>query len=175
MKIKILQVGEIQPNILDILVNNLNRRFKNKFYFGGKIKIPENSLDKFKGQYDSQQILNRLKFEKGTDDKVIGITSNDLYSGKLNFVFGIGEKDVSVVSAARLDPQFYGDPANFDLLVKRTLKETIHELGHMFGLKHCANPKCVMSSSNSISYVDDKNYDFCKECSVKISMEGIKI
>jgi len=81
----------------------------------------------------------------------------------------------SVVSTARLDPQFYGNPANFELLIERALKEAVHETAHMFGLKHCRNPECVMSFSNSVSYVDDKKDDFCRECSVKISMEDIRI
>ncbi len=175
MKIKILQVGEIQPNILDIIVDNLNKRFKNKFYFGGKIDIPEDSYDKFKNQYNSGVVIKTLKNEKGEDDKVVGITSNDLYYKDLNFVFGLTEENVCIVSTARLDPQFYGNSANFELLINRTLKEVVHEVGHMFGLKHCTNPLCVMSFSSSISYVDDKKDEFCKDCTLKISMEDIRI
>lgn len=175
MKIKILQLGEIQSNILDIIANNLNKRFKNKFYFGGGIDIPENSYDKFKDQYDSETILKTLKNEIGENEKVVGITSKDIYFGELNFVFGLSAEDVCVVSTARLDPQFYGNPANFDVLIKRVLKEIIHEVGHMFGLEHCKNLECVMNFSNSVSYVDDKKDKFCKDCTLKISMEDIKI
>ena len=175
MKIKILQVGNIQPNILDIIADNLNKRFKNKFYFGGKIGIPEDSYDKFKNQYNFEIVAKTLKNEKGKDDKVIGITSNDLYYKDLNFVFGLAEENICIVSTARLDPQFYGNPANFDLLINRTLKEVVHEVGLMFGLKNCTNPLCVMSFSSSISYVDDKKDEFCKDCTLKISMEDINI
>ena len=175
MKIKIVQVGEIQPNIMDIIVNSLNRRFKNKFYFGGKIRLPEDSYDKFKNQYNAETVMNSLKGYKGSDDKIIGITSNDLFTKDLNFVFGLAGNAESVVSTARLEPQFYGNPANFELLIERTLKEVVHETGHMFGMKHCRNPECVMSFSNSVSYVDDKKDDFCRECSMKISMEDIRI
>lgn len=175
MKIKILEVGEIQSNILDIIANNLNKRFKNKFYFGGKIDIPENSYDKFKDQCDSETILKTLKNEMGKNEKVVGITSKDIYFGELNFVFGMSAEDVCVISTARLDPQFYENPANFDVLIKRVLKEIIHEVGHMFGLKHCSNQICVMNFSNSVSYVDDKKDEFCKDCTLKISMEDIRI
>ncbi|UCG95331.1 MAG: archaemetzincin family Zn-dependent metalloprotease [archaeon] len=175
MKIKMVQVGEIQPNILDLIVKDLNRRFKSKFFFGGKIKMPEESYNKFKKQYDARIVMNMLAGENVDADKVLGITSNDLYSGDLNFVFGVAGGDAGLVSTARLDPQFYGEAANFDQLIERTIKEVIHEVAHMFGMNHCTNPECVMSFSNSISYVDDKKNDFCKECTLKISMEGTKI
>lgn len=175
MKVKILQVGEIQPNILDLIVKDLNKRFKSKFFVGGKIKIPEDAYDKFKNQYDAEVILNVLKGHKEDSDKILGITSNDCYTSDLNFVFGLATGETGVVSTARLDPEFYGGSANFELIIKRTLKEVIQEIAHMFGIKNCGNPECVMSYSSSISYVDDKNNDFCKDCTLKISMEGIEI
>lgn len=175
MKIKIVQVGNIQPNIMDIIARDLNRRFKSKFYAEGRIKLPEESLDKFKKQYNAEVIVKSLKANKGTNDRIIGITSDDLFTKDLNFIFGLSGNDACVVSTARLDPQFYGSPTNFDLLIGRTSKEVIHEVGHMFGLNHCPNPECVMSSSSSISYVDDKKDEFCKECSMRISMEDIRI
>jgi archaemetzincin len=175
MKIKIVQVGEIQPNILDLIVKNLNRRFNSKFFLGGKMKLPEEAYNKFKKQYDADIIMKAVGREKSNADKVLGLTSNDLYSRDLNFVFGVASEETGVVSTARLDPQFYGEAANFEMLIERTIKEVVHEVAHMFGLKHCSNPECVMSFSNSISYVDDKKNDFCKECTLKISMEGTNI
>lgn len=175
MKIKIVQIGDIEPNVADLITKDLNKRFRSKFYLGGKMKLPEDSFDKFKRQYNAETVVKFLKTSKGADDKIIGITSNDLFTKDLNFVFGLSGNDACVVSTARLDPQFYGNSADFELLIDRASKEIIHEVGHMFGIKHCKNPECVMSASSSISYVDDKKDDFCKECSMRISMEDIKI
>ena len=46
---------------------------------------------------------------------------------------------------------------------ERILKETIHELGHTFGLKHCHN-NCVMRFSNSLADTDKKPVKFCASC-----------
>ena len=175
MNIRIIPIGDIQPNILDIITRELNRRFKSKFILDSKINIPDSSYDKFRDQYNAEMLLNELEKIKNPNEKIVGVTSYDIYSGDLNFAFGEARKDVAIVSTNRLNPTFYGKPQNFDLLIKRTLKEVIHEIGHMFGLPHCHNHECVMYFANSVSYVDDKKDEFCKECTLKMSMEGIKI
>ncbi len=174
MKIKIIQTGEIQPNLLDIIAETLNKRFKNKYYVGDKVAIPKDYYNKFKEQHDAGSILSLLGGYRG-DGKVIGVTSNDLYYGDLNFVFGVADKDMCLVSTARLDPKFYTGSPNFELLLDRTRKEIIREVGGMFGLKDCGNPSCVMHPCKSVSYLDDKKDNFCKECTLKISMEDIRI
>ena len=65
----------------------------------------------------------------------------DLYVPVLTFVFGEAqlEGNCAVVSTARLHEEFYGMPASDDLLGERLLKEAVHELGHTFGLRHCAD------------------------------------
>ena len=53
------------------------------------------------------------------------------------------------------------DPA---LLHERTAKEALHELGHTYGLRHCLDYTCVMSSSNGVERIDLKNAEFCSAC-----------
>jgi archaemetzincin len=52
-------------------------------------------------------------------------------------------------------------------------KETLHELGHILGLEHCPNPRCVMSFSNSIYDVDRKEARFCEMCKKKLVSMGL--
>ena len=40
-------------------------------------------------------------------------------------------------------------PPREDLLRERLVKEAAHELGHTFGLRHCADWRCVMASSHA--------------------------
>jgi predicted Zn-dependent protease len=46
----------------------------------------------------------------------------------------------------------------------RLVKEAVHELGHTFGLRHCADWRCVMSSSYGVERLDVKGADFCPRC-----------
>ncbi|HIC98260.1 MAG TPA: matrixin family metalloprotease, partial [Pyrodictiaceae archaeon] len=44
----------------------------------------------------------------------------------------------------------YGLPADKELFKLRALKEAMHEIGHVLGLLHCTDKRCVMHFSNSI-------------------------
>ena len=47
---------------------------------------------------------------------------------------------------------------------ERLLKESLHELGHTYGLRHCPDYTCVMSSSNGVERIDLKSAEFCPAC-----------
>jgi len=97
---------------------------------------------------------------------IVGIGYLDGFEYGLNFVFGEADPQskVAVVFTKRLRPEFYGEPANYNVYFERLLKEVIHELGHLLGLQHCVNKKCVMRFSNSILEVDEKSSVFCDQC-----------
>lgn len=85
---------------------------------------------------------------------VFAITDVDLYSGHLNFVFGVAylRDMVGMQSIARQSPSFYGhysDDDDPDTLLMKVCRTATHELGHMFGLKHCIYYECLMMGSNS--------------------------
>ena len=71
---------------------------------------------------------------------------------------------VAAVSLHRLRSEFYGEEPDVNILFQRTLKESVHELGHAFGLKHCYNARCAMYYSNSIFETDNKMPHFCEAC-----------
>jgi len=95
----------------------------------------------------------------------------DIFAPGLNFVFG--EADITgkraLISLQRLRQEFYGLPKNENLFQERALKEAVHELGHIYGLKHCFNLTCVMHFSNSLRDTDLKGWDFCCICQRKVS------
>jgi archaemetzincin len=55
-------------------------------------------------------------------------------------------------------------PSDESLLRERLVKEVLHELGHAFGLTHCAESKCVMSLATHIGLVDSKEQRYCGHC-----------
>ena len=98
--------------------------------------------------------------------RAIGVTRLDLFVPILTFVFGEAELGgrCAVVSLQRLDERFYGVPAREELLRERLVKEAVHELGHTFGLRHCEDWRCVMTSSHAVDRLDVKGVEFCREC-----------
>jgi len=132
------------------------------------------ALDGRRGQYYSSAILQQLDRAADSDSRVLGVTSCDLYVPVLTFVFGEAQLDgnCAVVSTARLADPFYGLPRRDDLLRERLLKESVHELGHTFGLRHCGDWRCVMTSSHAVERLDVKTSEFCARCRKPVFQNG---
>ena len=54
-----------------------------------------------------------------------------------------------------------------NLLARRLLIESVHELGHTLELHHCHDYRCVMSSSHAVEWIDLKEQTFCTDCAAK--------
>lgn len=124
------------------------------------------ALDPERRQYWSTAILQRLAIASGPGERVLGVTAGDLYVPVLTFVFGEAQLDgnCALVSTARLQEEFYGMPPRRELALERLIKEAVHELGHTFGLRHCVDWRCVMSSSHAVELLDVKEAAFCTLC-----------
>ncbi len=123
--------------------------------------------DETRAQYNSSEILIQLIADPPADAvKILGVTDVDLFIPILTFVFGEAQLDGigAVVSLHRLNNGFYGMPEDNRLLVERMLKESVHELGHTFGLLHCTHPGCVLNASTYVEDIDQKSVDMCPQC-----------
>ena len=175
MKIAILQIGQVERSVLKYVQESILRVFPQTacIILRDVIALPPEAYDSRRRQYYSSLLLEIIKeYLKKTDaDKILGITTADLYVPQLNFVFGEAELPgkAAIISVHRLRPEFYGDSADSPLLLERAAKEATHEIGHTLGLTHCTNPLCVMSFSNTIRDVDTKKQEFCPRCSTHLS------
>ncbi len=118
-------------------------------------------------QYNSTKILGEMLREIPTDAlKVLGIIDSDISIPILTFVFGEAQLggQAAIVSLTRLRQEFYGMEPNRHIFLDRLRKESFHELGHTFGLYHCAEDACVMRLSSTIFDVDRKGSTFCRDC-----------
>jgi archaemetzincin len=136
------------------------------------MSIPPGAYNRKRRQYHSTRILAEINkhVRQVKADRVLGVTEVDLYVPQLNFVFGEAAcpGNVAVISLFRLRPEFYGQSADVELFVNRSVKEAVHEIGHTLGLGHCLNPRCVMFFSNSIWDTDHKGKTFCEKCYSKV-------
>lgn len=167
MKIEVIPVGLSNSHIQQYLVHLISERFDADTTVGSKIPMDIFERDRLRGQYLSTKILEALiDMKSSIKDALLGVADEDLFVSSLNFVFGEANpiNKVAVISITRLKQSFYGLQDSNDLLLKRAGKEAIHELGHVFGLRHCNQPKCVMLFSNKLEDTDLKGDKFCLKC-----------
>lgn len=172
MMIKIMSLGEVENQVLEYLKENLPAIFGAQLSQAEALAIPEKAFNFSRNQYHASviiQSLSRARRPPGT--LTLAVIDKDLYVPGLNFVFGLADRlrNICLISITRLRQSYYGLPEDKDIFLKRTLKEAVHELGHLLDLEHCPNPRCVMHFSNSLSDTDRKDYRFCSLCQKQLS------
>ena len=127
---------------------------------------PHQAFDPRRGQHSSTAILKWLVGREQPGHRTLAITDADLFIPVLTFVYGEAQLGgrAAVVSTARLAIEQGGrhDPA---VVTERIIKECVHELGHTFGLVHCAVRSCPMSLSIDLVDLDRKTAEPCAACS----------
>jgi archaemetzincin len=170
-EIKLVPFGEVDPIVLDALEAHLEDAFGRGVRIENTIELPSEAYQGQRQQYQASAFLAMLApGDKHT--KLLGIADVDLYAPGLNFVFGEADPVAgrAVISLCRLRQEYYGLPGDNQLFLDRSIKEAIHELGHVYGLGHCSDSRCVMHFSNSLSDTDRKQSMFCPDCSKKLQM-----
>ena len=129
------------------------------------VELPKASYVHRRKQYNAADVLTRMaRYVPDDALAVVGVTMADLYSGELEFVFGLASlrNRVAVIALGR-----YGEPGTPEFL-RRTLKSFVHETGHVFGLRHCIFYTCCMNGSNSLAESDSQPLHGCPLCHDKL-------
>jgi archaemetzincin len=162
----LIQIGEEIDYRLNALIEPISARYPwVETSILPPLAEPTEALDFRRNQYHSTRILVLLEKHVRTLnlDRLLGVTSCDLFVPDMNFVFGEARLPgrVGLVSTSRLRPLA---PGETKLFRERIVKETVHELGHMMGLKHCSITRCVMHFSERLADTDLKSPDLCRSC-----------
>jgi archaemetzincin len=174
-KVLVMPVGEVDQKTIAWIAGTVRETFQCETVQDEPIPVPQKAYNARRDQYNSTKILQALETRKpGTFELLLGIFGEDLYVPELNFVFGQADMiaKVAVIALPRLRQEFYGLEPDRELFLLRAAKEAIHEIGHMKGLGHCRDPRCVMHFSNSLEETDVKEATFCSYC--RNTLTGLK-
>jgi len=128
-----------------------------------------------KKQWKSTDILAWLPKKLPADAyAMIAVTMTDLYPDEgWNFVFGQASlrQRVGIFSFARYHPSWDGEEAGEGpehLVMRRAAKILTHEMGHMFGIRHCIYHECNMNGANHLEEADATPMHLCPVCLRKL-------
>lgn len=169
MIIELVPLGEIPISVLHHLQKQLPDILQAVVLIGQGKVLPRDAYDRRRQQYLSLPLLALLSSDRTPDvanHKILGIMDEDVYTPGLNFIFGQAEAQtgVAMISLRRLRQSFYRLTENENIFLERALKEAVHEIGHLLGLGHCPDARCVMHFSNSLADTDRKSFRFCEAC-----------
>ncbi len=135
-----------------------------QFYDEGRLQY--NSTDIIRYLQEHYKEIAGLQPKDHPSPKLLAVSGEDLFIPILTYVFGEAQLDgaCAIVSYHRLPNERYGLPPDPDLFLSRFIKESLHELGHSFGLIHCIAQECVMHASTYVEDIDLKGETFCPQC-----------
>ncbi|MFP4014817.1 MAG: archaemetzincin family Zn-dependent metalloprotease [Chitinispirillaceae bacterium] len=166
-RILLVPLGPVCEELPGWLEGKISEIYSAQVATGEMVSLPGTLLDQGRKQYDGDLILPFItRTVPDSSEYKLGLVDEDCFSDGLNFIFGqsVLKGHVSFVALPRLKESFYGRAENKELFFERALKESVHELGHAFGMVHCADPECVMHISNSLKDTDRKTLSLCPGC-----------
>jgi archaemetzincin len=118
-------------------------------------------------QVDADRLLEAVEVRARTPGWVrVGVTALDIGNPIFTFFFGRARHHgrAAIVSLARLSPRFYGMEEDPELTIRRATMEVLHELGHVAGLLHCKDYRCIMRFVPNVEGIDNRGTRPCVDC-----------
>ena len=142
------------------------------------LACPKDAFDKNRMQYNAGRILEALEATVSDKyEKVIAIVDVDLFVPIMTYVFGEARQGgtCALVSFQRLKKNTDGSVPAPGLLLERTAKVALHELGHLFNLGHCRDERCLMHFTGGLRDLDRAPPYFCRYCTIYLSDDLTRI
>ena len=172
--VKIVSYGQFETDFLSHLGENVSGIYMLPVFIEEDYIELSRFYDPSRRQYDANKLLKEIDLRASVDSiKTIGLFGVDLFIPILTYIFGQAflKGRTGIASLYRLKNELYGLVPDNELLLERFKKVIIHEIGHMFGLKHCHTTSCVMLSSTYMEDIDQKSAELCVKCRSELSSD----
>ena len=128
-------------------------------------------------QYEARTLLHHAAALRPDDAHGMVVLVNvDLFAwAEQEFAFGftLDRERLAVVGFSRYDPSFFGGERPEDLevvILSRSLRILVHEIGHVLGLAHCLHFRCAMNGVAHLGEVDRLPLHLCPVCLRKLQL-----
>jgi archaemetzincin len=156
----------IDSGYINYLKNNIRNYYNVRINVVAVTALPRNAFNGKRSRYTADSLLQFLKSMSPTQGVyVLGVTAKDIstYSNGIADwgIMGLGYQpgNAAVASTYRLTKKI----GSLQQVYTRLLKVSVHELGHNFGLPHCANQTCIMVDAAGKNKLDEEEY-LCEKC-----------
>lgn len=178
--IGILPFGDIPNTQVDSVKASIEKMYHTNVVILESEKLPEMAYTTMRyPRYRADSLLKWLSnYCPDTLRMVVGLTTQDISITKYKKgtkeikepawkykdfgIFGLGRVrgNACIVSSNRLHKN-----VSKKTFYKRLNRIACHEVGHVYGLRHCPNKNCLMNDANeSIKTIDKSTGDLCASC-----------
>jgi len=160
--IRLVTLDPLEQETLDKLCRIVYQAYGLGCEYAGEVPVPKEAV---KGEaLDAVELLAKAEGVKSyADDKIVYLTTRpflprELPSGKAptaGFAQYSGERAVVTT---------HGLPSG-EALLKRLAKQVVHDVGHLWELHHCLDPRCSMYATWAPSFATGEPIlcTFCRE------------
>jgi archaemetzincin len=163
--VDLIPLGRIDPLAISVVAANLQAMVGIHTDILAPRPVPKYAFLPQRQQFDALKILKSLSTESGGAPFKLGVADLDICTPILTFVYGesqLGGK-TALISLHRI----HG--ADRGLTHERAAKIGIHEVGHIFGLAHCWEVRCLMHFTRNLEQLDALPLRFCNTCLFEIT------
>ena len=171
IKIALQPLGKVPAAVVEGVRSHLESIYAVHVEVQPAADLPGSAYYRPRQRYRAEKLLDWLDANAAAGfTKVIGVTTADISTTKGEVfdwgIFGLGQlgRRPCVISAFRL-----GRDVPRGKMLLRMERVAAHEIGHTFGLDHCATTGCLMNDAEGkVSTVDNGTGQLCENCRPRV-------